>query len=39
MRGMMMEVMKPLIKRITNKMTGIPEGSDKEIPDGWTVKT
>lgn len=39
MRGMMMEFMKPLLKRITGKMTGMPADDGKEIPDGWTVKT
>jgi hypothetical protein len=39
MRGMMMEMMKPLLKRITNKLTHVPEGTDLEaVPDGWTVE-
>lgn len=37
-KGMMMDMMKPLMKRITNKITGMPEGADKDIPDGWTVE-
>jgi hypothetical protein len=39
MRGMMMEMVKPLLKRITNKLTHVPEGTDLEaVPDGWTVE-
>lgn len=37
-KGMMMEMMKPLMKRITNKITGMPEGADKDVPDGWTIE-
>jgi len=37
-KSMMMDMMKPLMNRITSKITGVPADSGKDVPDGWTIE-